>query len=393
MYTIKNNRVFFLIIIFLIVAAITSLLFNFLYTTVKNLVIEQIGYNAQNIAVTTARFIEEDIEPYIALSLVEIYEPGSYDENYYLRMLKLFRDIKNETGAYFLFTEKIISETEIAYIFDGEDPESEFFSPIGSLDSLAEIERLAFEEGIPAATGLLRDKNWGDFLTGFAPIIDSRSGNVVGLVGVDFSIDQVEELLVGIKVGVLAVTLLLIFLASFIVYRLVDLRFEALEVDYLTGVYSKRYHELILKRIISRVLVAQKTLSLIMLDIDSFKEINDIHGHVVGDKVLQYVAGTIKNNIREIDICSRYGGDEFVIILPEANRHQAKLISERIKNKISTADLSKENLFGINITLSIGIAELSKSISGEELTQNADTAMYISKTKGKNRITVYGESI
>ena len=96
-------------------------------------------------------------------------------------------------------------------------------------------------------------------------------------------------------------------------------------------------------------------------------------------------------NLRSVDICSRYGGDEFIIILPNTNQNQAALIGERIREKISNQEMFIDNVETIHASLSIGIAELNYNMNAEKLTECADRAMYISKNKGKNTITIFKE--
>ena len=122
-------------------AAATILLALILYSAaiilignIKDIVINQAAAEAKGIAATAARFIEENVSDYTKLSEVADYSEENYDSNYYLKMNRLFRMIKEDTGADFIFTEKKISESEIEYILDGENPNSDLFSPIGSRD-------------------------------------------------------------------------------------------------------------------------------------------------------------------------------------------------------------------------------------------------------------------
>ena len=121
-----------------------------------------------------------------------------------------------------------------------------------------------------------------------------------------------------------------------------------------------------------------------MVDVDNFKDINDNMGHVVGDKILQYIANMIKISTRDSDVCSRYGGDEFIIILPNTDIAKASFIGERIRRSI---EVSKKNAEDMNITISMGVTEFHKDMTVEEFIRKADEAMYVSKTGGRNRIT------
>jgi diguanylate cyclase (GGDEF)-like protein len=123
--------------------------------------------------------------------------------------------------------------------------------------------------------------------------------------------------------------------------------------------------------------------SLIMMDIDDFKEINDSHGHQKGDRVLSEISKFILKAVRELDICSRYGGDEFVVILPQTGRREALRLAERIRERI-------ENHFkkDLNVTISLGVATCPLNAkSARALITKADRALYQSKSSGKNKVT------
>ena len=121
-----------------------------------------------------------------------------------------------------------------------------------------------------------------------------------------------------------------------------------------------------------------------MLDIDYFKEINDLHGHNVGDQVLSYVGDLIKSELRQVDIAGRYGGEEFVIILPQTDKNGAYITAERLRKSFYNNPLNC-NYKNINFTVSIGAAEHHRSItSADEIIKIADNALYEAKDKGRN---------
>jgi diguanylate cyclase (GGDEF)-like protein len=130
-------------------------------------------------------------------------------------------------------------------------------------------------------------------------------------------------------------------------------------------------------------------LSLILLDIDNFKKINDTYGHLIGDKVLVLVASIIKNRLREIDLVGRYGGEEIIILLLGANKKSAYSIAEEIREKIASSPLKLNNKNkNLTVTASLGVAELTKEKTLEELIKKADQAMYKAKNLGKNKTII-----
>ncbi|MEL7657317.1 MAG: diguanylate cyclase, partial [Bacillota bacterium] len=348
--------------------------------------------NAMNTAITAASFIEEDIEPYKNLSQITDYTDGNYDEAYYKKMLNLFNRLKNETGAAYIFTEKMISDRKIEYIIDGEDPDSSNFSPIGSKDSMGKLELRTFQEGKPFATNIINDEAWGEFLTGFAPITDKETQKVIGIVGVDFSLNYVESLIENIRTLIMFCFLLIMILSTIVMYIVLDLKYKASEIDYLTNLFSRGYHEQQLKWVMERSRWNNKPLSLAMIDIDDFKKINDEFGHITGDLILQSVGKILKKNSRHTDICSRYGGDEFILVLPGTNTEEAIQICERIRKIIEDKVFETSDGTPIRVTLSMGLNLWNEKISARELVKSTDQAMYRSKNSGKNKISIAGSS-
>ena len=157
-------------------------------------------------------------------------------------------------------------------------------------------------------------------------------------------------------------------------------------LDGLTQIYNKRYFVDALDREIARARRHRRSLSLMMLDVDHFKTINDTHGHLAGDRVLGCVALAIKSNVRREDILARYGGDEFGLILSEIDHDRALVLGQRICQLIARTPLRQEEK-DITVTLSIGVAALEPAIhSADELTRIADERLYRAKRAGRNRV-------
>jgi len=134
-----------------------------------------------------------------------------------------------------------------------------------------------------------------------------------------------------------------------------------------------------------------RNLSLLFLDIDRFKRINDEYGHQVGDRVLREVAKVLTANLRKIDYVFRYGGDEFVIILPETPLEGAQVIAERLRQRVEHFLFSGGRDLKLRLTVSIGIASFPEhSMTAEGLLQKADAAMYAAKEESKNKIMIAG---
>lgn len=207
--------------------------------------------------------------------------------------------------------------------------------------------------------------------------------------------------------------------------------------DELTGTYNRRYFQDVLDECAKKAQIYSEDLSLVMLDIDNFKKYNDTYGHIVGDFLLKKIADVMNSTLRHNDIISRYGGDEFTIILPNTKIEEAKVIMERIRDTVSShkfeledekkeaeeeknievedkkgSILKRENLLNnnlknwivgkvalnqfkrapksFNVTISVGISSLTHTnYDKEELIKNADKASLESKRKGKNRVSIF----
>lgn len=162
-------------------------------------------------------------------------------------------------------------------------------------------------------------------------------------------------------------------------------------LDGLTGIYNYRYFSEKLDQEWSRATRYKKPLSLIMIDVDLFKSINDRYGHLVGDAVLKEIARLLKHNTREIDVVARYGGEEFVIILPETALTDAYRVAEKLKQKVASASFSGGSGLNIQLTISQGVASYpSTTLSKSDLIYQADQALYQAKMQ-RNTITKASE--
>lgn len=160
-------------------------------------------------------------------------------------------------------------------------------------------------------------------------------------------------------------------------------------IDPVTNIYNKRFFIERLNEEFSHAKRSKSGLSLLMIDIDFFKKVNDAHGHLAGDMLLHQLAKTFRSMVRNEDILARYGGEEFVAILRTTNKAGAHLLAERIREKVASAPLDFEKQ-KIPITISIGVASLDEAKNHdtpEDLIKDADEKLYQSKQNGRNRTT------
>ena len=159
-------------------------------------------------------------------------------------------------------------------------------------------------------------------------------------------------------------------------------------VDVLTQLLNRRQFNLMAGHEFGKLARYDGDLSVMMIDIDHFKQINDLHGHSVGDAVLISLAQTLRVMLRDSDLICRWGGEEFVVLLPQINAQSAYEIADRIRNTVATTP-AMINGVGIGFTISIGVAEFSDHLNVEKLIAHADTALYHVKNSGRNSVAIY----
>jgi two-component system, cell cycle response regulator len=157
--------------------------------------------------------------------------------------------------------------------------------------------------------------------------------------------------------------------------------------DELTAVYNRRYLSQTLDRECSRARRYHRQLACLMIDLDDFKKYNDTHGHLIGDVALKLVAGTISQCVRESDVVVRFGGEEFVVIMPEARAEASMLAAERIRSSIAAQELSI-GVGAVPMTVSIGVctSDDDHDLEPDTILACADSALRQAKTQGKNRV-------
>jgi diguanylate cyclase (GGDEF)-like protein len=161
-------------------------------------------------------------------------------------------------------------------------------------------------------------------------------------------------------------------------------------IDYLTGLPNFRSLSERFENEIKRAARYGRLLSLIILDLDGFKEINDRCGHLAGNAVLKHVAGLLRNFVRETDVAGRYGGDEFMILLPETPKHIAEGLAKDIQALISTTPLHSQEHGLLPLTISLGMASFPRDArTADSLMAEADGAMYSAKRAGRNQVCFY----
>ncbi|MDH3354869.1 MAG: GGDEF domain-containing protein [Chromatiales bacterium] len=161
--------------------------------------------------------------------------------------------------------------------------------------------------------------------------------------------------------------------------------------DPLTGIANRLSMDETIQREINRAQRYKLPLSMLMIDLDHFKAVNDNYGHSTGDKVIQEAALKIQEALRLSDHAFRFGGEEFAVLLTDTNLEDAQIVAERIRENIANTNVSN-NEFNIKFTVSIGVTELKEGDSQQNFFNHADDALYLAKSEGRNCISAWKES-
>jgi diguanylate cyclase (GGDEF)-like protein len=163
---------------------------------------------------------------------------------------------------------------------------------------------------------------------------------------------------------------------------------EQVGSDALTGCLNRRSFEARLKADLRSARRRGSTVAIAAVDLDHFKEINDTRGHPTGDVVLQQVAGIMKATVRETDAVARYGGDEFIVILPDTGWQGALTFADRLRRRVDDYSFGPPHAppFGVTISIGVALGRGADGISTDSLLEEADAALYRAKTAGRNRV-------
>jgi len=161
------------------------------------------------------------------------------------------------------------------------------------------------------------------------------------------------------------------------------------DTDSLAGLLSARaYHER-LETEFRRAQAARKSISLLIIDLDNFKQVNDQHGHQVGDELLRRLGAVLRAQARRNDVCCRYGGDEFIIVMPETIKSEAAVVAERVRKTVEEITVSAGNTV-VRATVSIGAASYPQDVTSKQaLIKAADDALYAAKNDGRNALRIF----
>jgi len=193
-----------------------------------------------------------------------------------------------------------------------------------------------------------------------------------------------KTLLVNLAIS-LAITAIVLLATSLTINRYQSRLEEMATTDKLTGLANRQAFDVLIPHVISDARRTGNPLVAMLIDIDYFKGVNDQHGHLTGDKVLRNVAGVIKASLRASDIVSRWGGEEFLVVLKDVNQDQAAQLAEKVRGAVERAVTAQRDK-AIRVTISLGVSAYQQGDTPEKLIARADRALYAAKEQGRKRV-------
>lgn len=380
----KNLRLKLISLCLFVIAAVISVIHFATYVTTMDAIERRLILSARGVAIAMADHITMNIEAY-----KEFSETRDITSDYYKRMQEHFRKVKENGEITYIYTERRLNADTVEFILDAEIIGSENYSAPGDLDTNEARKEQIYITGQPNTYRFAEGSIWGDLVVSYAPIFD-RDGSIIGLLGVDVDAQAAFSQLRRMQ-GILFITYAVILgLITVLLIRYSNAFLEHLLKDKLTGAYSKRYLDKLLKdEIKSARKDKREEITIMLLDLDHFKNINDTYGHEFGDKVLRTVSKVIKEVIRQEDYFIRYGGEEFVIIITKSPSEQVLDIANRIRKAVEDMTIfNEEHNKYVKITISIGVGSMQMyNIIGSELIERADKALYVAK-KDRNSVAL-----
>jgi len=354
------------------------------YLTIKRKIEEQLVMSTKGIVVSIADAIMKDIDGYKLF-----LKTRDVNSEYYKNMRTYFAHIKENSNIKYIYTERRLDEEKIEFILDAEPIDKPDYSPPGSTEANDQLKEITYSTGNLSAFGVVEHEKWGKLLGAYAPIFDT-DGNMLGITGVNIDASVLSAQLNNMT-SILLVIYAVIICSSFVsLLKYSETILEPLLKDKLTGAYSKRYFERFLHKEIRRTIEQREEMTLMVLDLDHFKVINDTYGHVFGDKVLSATSEIIKKTLRPGDSLIRYGGEEFIAVTISASAKHALEIARRIRKAVEDNEIFNEEMdIPIKITISIGVSGLNNLLTNpKELISNADEALYNAKVK-RNMVSLF----
>lgn len=394
----------------LICLVVLSVFWGFYYRSTE-LIQKQLHHQGEAFfqeVVLTRQWVAQHNGVYVRL------EPGGEVNPYLLKVPGLKVVIRDESGQAYtlknpaLVTREISEMAETRGLFRFRITSLNPLNPANAADPFERDALQQFDRGAKEVAGFeTRDNEV--FYRYMAPLVTEKSclvchaqqgyweGDIRGGISVTASATETAGKIAESRVYLTLAAGIIIALILVIIYLVArsfikDLRqaegklMEMATQDFLTGLLNRREMFRRANEEIQRSSRSQKAISVFLIDLDHFKKVNDIYGHSAGDMVLQSVATIMRQTVRTYDLCCRYGGEEFLVVLPETDLEPATAIAERLRQTIADNEISIAPATTLRITASIGVATMADGEAIDQLISRADHAMYQGKQQGRNRV-------
>lgn len=376
----------FSLILLTIILSIWSFIF---YTASKKELEKTFQLYAESVALSFSSVIEESSEDYIYL--LETYDTNT---DFYKKTYNAFADTVNNSNISYIYTVEWFNDEEILFIIDCVPETHKDSTPIGTKYEMGPYAKKAFETNSIVSSEFEFYESWNsNYLSAFSPIINPTTKETLGLVGVDINIDKLKITLDYLLYSGMIVLFLILIIIYILLMKFSDILIKPYVMDALTNIYNRKFFLNYLEYAFNKSIKKERPLSLLSIDIDYFKKINDIYGHNFGDIILKELCNDILKNIGKTNCFARYGGEEFLIILENVDEKTALEIGEKLRISAENLDTYNDNFnMIVKVTISIGVSSLSSLYKNSyyELIEQSDKALYLAKTT-RNSIKSYSD--
>lgn len=284
---------------------------------------------------------------------------------------------------------RFVDSHHVEHIVDLPVDQTRDYNPPGTIENLPD--GAAYLEEPTGYSGVGLDIP-GTYIAGWAPV--EKGNKTIGVLMVVVDGSEIQSMIDTISTAILAVLVAFVLVAGLLAYKFAAGFEKTAVTDGLMGIYNHKYFKQRLEQEVHKASRYGQQTSLVLLDIDFFKRVNDTYGHATGDITLKSLAKWVSESTRTSDIVCRYGGEEIAIILPHTGVAGAQEFAERLRLKISqqvVKDPGEKAEF--RVTVSIGVAQWEKGVNMIDLIKRTDAALYHSKNTGRNRVTIYQDDI
>lgn len=305
-------------------------------------------------------------------------------------VLKHLKKLQEESEVYAIRVVRYLDGRNAQFVVDTIPEDKPLFKGPGSVGNIENHPDL-FTSGAGALPA--EDAVAGLFMVSWRQVY-SDSGAPVGSVLVYVEANEEARYLTTASLTLFLFALVLTVLGGYLSYKL-GAAFEMTAItDGLTGLFNQKHFKQRLEFECHRAARYRVPLSIVMMDIDRFKQVNDTYGHAIGDLVLKNVAKWLKQGSRNTDLVARYGGEEMAVILPHTGLAGAQEFAERVRLKIANeVTRDQEEDVSLRVTVSLGVAQFEPGLSPMDLIKRADAALYQSKNNGRNRVTIWQDDL